>query len=73
VGGAPDVVIQHETGRLIPPDDIPALQQAVLTLSGDPECRMRMGIRAREHIRQHYSLPMIADRLKRLYIQCLGV
>ncbi|QTA88363.1 glycosyltransferase family 4 protein [Desulfonema magnum] len=69
VGGASDVITHNENGWLVPPHDISALENAVITLSRDPESRVRLGYHAREHIRRNYALPMIAKRLRKLYEQ----
>ncbi|OQY57630.1 MAG: hypothetical protein B6245_16035 [Desulfobacteraceae bacterium 4572_88] len=69
VGGASDVITHDKNGCLIPADDLPALQAAILRLSGDAELRNDLGIRACDHIRQNYALPMIAKRLRMLYGQ----
>lgn len=42
-GGAAEAVIENETGLLVPPDDPPALTQALLRLLNDSGMRERMG------------------------------
>lgn len=53
VGGIPEMVIDGETGLLVPPDDPAALADAIERLLGDDELRARMGRagRARAHER----------------------
>ncbi len=67
VGGATDLITDRENGWLIPPDDVPALQTAVLTLLGDAERRAGLGRQARERIARDYALPNVAGRLYDLY------
>ncbi len=42
-GGLPDIVVDGETGFLVPTDDSAALQQALERLLADPQLRGRMG------------------------------
>ena len=42
-GGAAEAVLENETGLLVPPDDPPALTQALLRLLNDSGMRDRMG------------------------------
>jgi glycosyltransferase involved in cell wall biosynthesis len=69
VGGAPDLIEHDVSGWLIPPDQPPALQAALLTLLGDPARWDRLGQRARERVINDYALPVIASRLCALYQQ----
>jgi len=48
VGGNPELVMDGTNGLLVPPGDAPALAQALLTLSGDPERVRRMGLASRQ-------------------------
>ncbi len=43
VGGLPELVVDGETGRLVPPEDERAMADALLALLRDRECRERMG------------------------------
>ncbi len=66
VGGIPAVVEDGETGRLVPPDDPPALAGAVTQLLADPELRRRMGAAGRRRAEQ-FSLRVMEARLLSLY------
>jgi glycosyltransferase involved in cell wall biosynthesis len=48
VGGIPSVVGDDEAGRLIPPDDVPALAAALIELGSDPDLRAKLAEVARE-------------------------
>ena len=52
VGGLPDLVRDGETGLLVPPRDPAALRAAIERLLGDADLRTRLGIAAREHVRE---------------------
>ena len=69
VGGARDVVEHGENGWLVPPDDVPALQEAVLTLLGDADRRADLGRRGRERVVRDFALPALAERVIALYQQ----
>ena len=51
VGGLSDLVVDGETGLLVPPGDVAALRSALERLLGDPELRERLGRAARERAR----------------------
>ncbi|HVD37634.1 MAG TPA: glycosyltransferase family 4 protein [Solirubrobacterales bacterium] len=48
IGGLRDIVVDGETGILVPPDDRPALVDGLTRLVGDAELRERMGVAASE-------------------------
>lgn len=50
VGGLPDMVVDGETGLLVPPGDPWALRSAIDRLLADEELRRRLGAAARERI-----------------------
>ena len=50
VGGLPDMVVDGETGFLVPPRDPAALRAAIDRLLADPDLRRRLGEAARERI-----------------------
>jgi glycosyltransferase involved in cell wall biosynthesis len=61
VGGLLDLVVDEETGLLVPPHDVAALRAALQRLLGDAELRRRFGTNARERIREHFSWPRVTD------------
>ncbi len=66
IGGIPAVVVDGETGLLVPPEDPEALAQAVGELLKNPERRARMGEAGRRRAEQ-FSLPVMEARLLHLY------
>jgi glycosyltransferase involved in cell wall biosynthesis len=48
VGALPEAVTHGETGWVAPPDDAPALTEAIAALAADPALRTRLGKAARE-------------------------
>ncbi len=67
VDGVPEVILDGETGLLVPPRDSMALAQALLELLGDPERRMAMGRAALEHVGRRYSRDVMAAGMAALY------
>lgn len=73
VGGNEEVVLDGNTGFLVPPNDPEALAQAMLRLMNLPEEeRLRMGKLARQHIEAHYSLDRVVDQWEALYRELLA-
>jgi glycosyltransferase involved in cell wall biosynthesis len=66
VGGIPDVVVDGETGLLVPPGDADALAAALDELVGDPQRRERFASAARRRARR-YSWSELAGRVAQLY------
>lgn len=69
-GGVGDVVIDGETGYLLPhhPGEVPVdrheLAEAIMKLAEDPQLRRRMGSAGNELFRSRYVLPMFEQRIK---------
>lgn len=55
VGGLLDLVVDGETGLLVPPGDVPALRAALQRLLGDPQLRRRLGAAARARAAAEFS------------------
>ena len=73
VGGNHEVVVEGESGFLVPPRDDAALAAAMVRLGDLAEAdRRRMGARGREHIRAHYGVRRVADRWEELYREVLA-
>jgi glycosyltransferase involved in cell wall biosynthesis len=66
-GVAPDVVLDHETGLLVPLADAPAIATAVTELLDDPALAARLGARARELMAQQFSVEVMLDNITRVY------
>jgi len=46
VGGIPSVIVDGESGRLVPPEDAAALAEALVELGRDAGLRARLGVEA---------------------------
>jgi glycosyltransferase involved in cell wall biosynthesis len=67
VGGMPEIVLDGETGLIMPPEDPPALAAAIQSLLGDPARRQAMGEAGRCRVEEHFTLPTRIHRLESLY------
>ncbi|TML35445.1 MAG: glycosyltransferase family 4 protein [Actinobacteria bacterium] len=71
VGGLLDLVVDEETGLLVPPRDVAALRAALERLLGDVELRKRLGAAARERARTHFSWDRVTDATLAAYDEAL--
>lgn len=69
VGGTPEMVLDGETGRLVPPQDPQALEVAFTQLLVDAEQRHRMGQQGRRRAEAMFSLPAMVSAYEQLYEQ----
>jgi L-malate glycosyltransferase len=72
VGGNPEVVVDGESGLLVPPKDPQALADAVLRLLRDRELARRLGEAARRRIESEFTLEQMVQRLESLYDDLLA-
>ena len=65
VGGIPEVVVDGETGFLVPPRDHAAMAAAIVRLLGDRALRERMGAAGLARVRERFSVDrMVKDTLR---------
>lgn len=67
VGGIRDVVVDGETGVLVPAEDTKALANALAQRLADPAGTSRMGVRGREVAAERFSEDGVISRLISLY------
>jgi len=73
VGGNAEIVLDGQTGFLVPPKSPEALSQAMLRMMDLPEeVREKMGEQARKHIESNFSLDRIVDCWEALYYELLN-
>lgn len=66
VGGIPDIITDGQEGFLVPPDDIPAISQAIRRFVEDRDLLQKMGAQARRRAEFH-SLEGYREKLKAVY------
>src|SRR5207244_7382908 len=62
IGGMPELVVDGETGVVVPPNDSAALGAAVESLLDDPARARRLGAAGRERVLQRFTWTAVAER-----------
>lgn len=65
-GGAPDAVLDGETGWVVRGGSVEESADRIATLLGDPELRQRMGERGRAWVEEKWRWDLLAERLRTL-------
>jgi phosphatidylinositol alpha-1,6-mannosyltransferase len=65
-GGAPDAVLDGETGWVVRGGSAEDAADRIVTLLGDPELRRRMGERGRAWVEENWRWDLLAERLREL-------
>ena len=71
VGGIPDLIIDGETGFLVPPKNAEQLAAAVIHLLREPDVAHRVGQAARAVARERFSVERLIDDTEDLYEELL--
>ncbi|AHE51808.1 glycosyltransferase family 4 protein [Sphingomonas sanxanigenens] len=61
VGELPSIIVDGETGRLVPPDDPKALAHALIGFLADPAAAEAAGCRARQRMAAHFDFGRMVD------------
>jgi glycosyltransferase involved in cell wall biosynthesis len=69
LGGLAEVVVDGETGFLVPPGDTAALGDRLARLVGDRRLAARLGANARDHVLQRFTWRACAERCLAAYQQ----
>jgi glycosyltransferase involved in cell wall biosynthesis len=67
LAGMPELVVDGETGLLVPPRDPAALAGAILRLAGDPTLAQAIARAGRKRVDAHFSLGAKLDATEALY------
>ena len=71
VGGNPELVVNNETGFLIPSNNVGALASALKNLVENPVLRLQMGQAGRARVERKFSLGAMVANYERLYLRLL--
>ena len=69
-GGVPEIVLENETGLLVPPGEVTPLAHALRTLAEDDTLRQKLGDAGRVRA-EHFDWKAIADQYVAVYSQIL--
>lgn len=69
VSGVPELLTHEETGLVLPPENAPALAEALERLIRDPALRARLGDAAERRVRDHFDYLSSVGQLKTLFEQ----
>jgi glycosyltransferase involved in cell wall biosynthesis len=72
-GGLPEVVVDGQTGLVVPRDDVPALQAGLKRLLLDANLRAELGRRARIHVEREYEWGHCVDLMERCYARTVAL
>jgi glycosyltransferase involved in cell wall biosynthesis len=67
VASMPEVVIDGQTGYVVPPNDPPSLRHAIEALRHDPQRAAEMGRQARERVMTTFRWEQVVDRCLEAY------
>jgi glycosyltransferase involved in cell wall biosynthesis len=72
IDGAKEVVIEGQTGILLPPKSIQPLGDAILKLANDADLRTRLGLQGRLLCQERFGHQPMTKQIRRLYQQILS-
>lgn len=72
IDGAREVVIDNETGFLLPPKEIKGLAEALIRLVQDPDLRHRLGTEGRRRFQEQFDHHFMTRRIRNLYLDLLN-
>lgn len=71
VGGIPELVVDGETGILVPPEDAEQLADGLLRVLESPRLRKEMGCAGRQRIEEKFTLERKLNETETLYLNML--
>ncbi|NOS54900.1 MAG: glycosyltransferase family 4 protein [Cyclobacteriaceae bacterium] len=72
-GGPSEIIVDRESGILVPVGDIPAMTSAMDYLMGDPDSCEKIGIAAFHHVRKKFSQENTIAKLQEAYLKALAI
>jgi glycosyltransferase involved in cell wall biosynthesis len=71
IGGLPEVIVEGETGFMVPPCDPQAIADKMVLLIKNQDLRKKMGLAGRRFVEKHYVWEANASKMEQLYFQIL--
>ncbi|MDH4393717.1 MAG: TIGR03088 family PEP-CTERM/XrtA system glycosyltransferase [Aquabacterium sp.] len=72
VGGNADLVVNGNTGQIVPPADVEALAAALVCMASDPAGALAMGFAGRAVADRRFSMQAMVDTYQAVYDRLLG-
>jgi glycosyltransferase involved in cell wall biosynthesis len=72
VGGNSEVIVNGETGFLVPPKDPASLASKMIVLLGDTTPAHQFGMQAQKRITEYFSRERMVDSYQQLYEAAIG-
>jgi glycosyltransferase involved in cell wall biosynthesis len=72
VDGAREVVVNNETGYLLPPKSIEELSESIIHLAADTDLRKHLGKEGRRRCREVFRHEYMTERIRKLYVELLA-
>ncbi len=72
-GALPEIVVDGETGVLVPPGDEQSLAATVVELLSERERRQRLGDAGRTRVERHFTAAQMARTVETVYSHLLGL
>ncbi|HEV7666006.1 MAG TPA: glycosyltransferase family 4 protein [Chloroflexota bacterium] len=72
VGGVAEVVLDGETGLLVPPGDPAAFAESLVKLLNERHLAERLGLAGRQHVYPRYDSSRLVDDVRHLYLRELA-
>jgi glycosyltransferase involved in cell wall biosynthesis len=67
--GSGEICLDHETGFLVRPGDLPALTSRLVELASNPALRARFGRRGRDLVKAQFGAEQMVDAIAQLYLR----
>ena len=71
-GGVPEIVVDGETGLLVPAGEDEPLAEAILEMLGDPGRAQEMAVAGRRRALERFDVRRVAKQVGRVYEEILG-
>lgn len=67
VGGVPEVIINGETGILVPPGNSRAIAEGIISILNNKEKARTMGHNACLYVKSHFAINLMVEKIEKLY------
>jgi glycosyltransferase involved in cell wall biosynthesis len=72
IGGIPEVVVDGQTGLLVPPADPPALAKAIRSVLADPTLARNLATTGRSRLLKEFTAEVMVQRTTQIYDELLS-